>query len=111
MACPPVGVLPPGTTLPRLQGDATLSAHLATCFGPGSLSATEKAAKRWLGDNPLNPTISIIRLWGVIAAYRRAARRGRWSKALVRHGADPREALAGVLGVPSADIRVRDRPE
>jgi len=31
-----------------------------------------------------------------------------WSKALVRHGADPREALAEVLGVPAEDIRVRD---
>jgi len=30
-----------------------------------------------------------------------------WSKALVRHGADPRVALAGVLGVPAGDIRVR----
>ena len=32
-----------------------------------------------------------------------------WSKALVRHGADPRPALAWVLGV-SGDIRVKDRP-
>ena len=32
----------------------------------------------------------------------------RWSKALVRHGAEAREALAGVLGVPAADIRVRE---
>jgi hypothetical protein len=30
------------------------------------------------------------------------------SKALVRHGADPGEALAGVLGVRAGDIRVRD---
>ena len=28
---------------------------------------------------------------------------------LVRHGADPGEALAGVLGVPAGDVRVRDR--
>jgi hypothetical protein len=34
-----------------------------------------------------------------------------WSRALVRHGAEAREALAGVLGVPAEDIRVRDRPE
>jgi hypothetical protein len=33
------------------------------------------------------------------------------SEALVRHGADPREALAEVLGIPGQDIRVRDRPE
>jgi hypothetical protein len=32
-----------------------------------SLRPTEKAAERWLGNNPLNPLISIIRLWGVIA--------------------------------------------
>jgi hypothetical protein len=44
------------------------------------LWGTEKAAERWLGNNPLNTLISIIRLWGVIGAYRRAGRRGRWSK-------------------------------
>jgi hypothetical protein len=30
------------------------------------------------------------------------------SKALVRHGADPGEALAAVLGVPTEDVRVRN---
>jgi hypothetical protein len=35
-------------------------------------------------------------------------RQRRWSKALVRHGADARSALAAVLGVPAADIGVRD---
>jgi hypothetical protein len=54
---------------------------------------------------------SLIRLWGVIAAYRRAGRRGRWSKALVRLGANPGVALAEVLGVPAGDIRVSDRPK
>jgi hypothetical protein len=34
-----------------------------------------------------------------------------WSKALVRHAADPAEALAEVLGMSAEDIRVRDRPE
>jgi hypothetical protein len=34
-----------------------------------------------------------------------------WSKALVRHGADPVVALAEVLGVATADIRLRERPE
>jgi hypothetical protein len=33
-----------------------------------------------------------------------------WSKAIVRHGVDPRVALAGVLWVPAEDIRIRDRP-
>ena len=34
-----------------------------------------------------------------------------WSKALVRHGADARVALAGVLGVLAGDIRLRDCSE
>jgi hypothetical protein len=111
----------------QLAGDGRLVKALEACeengwealpLTPGELTrlfpelwGTEKAAEHWLGNNPLNPLISIIRLWGVIGAYRRAGRRGRWSKALVRHGADPRVALAGVLGVPAEDIRVRDRPE
>src|SRR5271169_4635395 len=41
-----------------------------------------------------------------IVIQRRACR---WSKALVRHGADARLALAAVLGLPAEDIRVRDR--
>ena len=32
-------------------------------------------------------------------------------QALVRHGADPGLALAGVLDVQAEDIRVRERPE
>ena len=32
----------------------------------------------------------------------------RWSRALVRHGADARLALAAVLGVPAEQIGVRD---
>jgi hypothetical protein len=31
-----------------------------------------------------------------------------WSKALVPHGANVRDALAQVLGVPAGDIRLRD---
>jgi len=31
-----------------------------------------------------------------------------WSKALVRHEADPQTALAAVLGVAAEDIQVRD---
>jgi hypothetical protein len=30
-----------------------------------------------------------------------------WSRALVRHGADGRQAIAGVLGAAAEDIRVR----
>jgi hypothetical protein len=69
---------------------------------------TAKAAERWLGNNPLNPHMSIIRLWGVITAYRPTRRKGRWSKALVRHGVDPRMALAAMLGMPAEDIQVRE---
>jgi hypothetical protein len=39
----------------------------------------------------------------------RSKRRRRWSKALVRHGADPGVALAAVLGVAVEEIRCRDR--
>ena len=111
----------------ELVGDDRLAEALEICdengwealpLEPGELTrlfpelwGTEKAAERWLGNNPLNPLISIIRLWGVIAAYRRAARRGRWSKALVRHGADPTSALAAVLGMLAGDVRVRVSPE
>ena len=37
-------------------------------------------------------------------------RRGQtsWSKALVRHGAEARAAIAAVLGLPAEDIGVRD---
>ena len=35
----------------------------------------------------------------------------RWSKALVRHGTDPRMALAAVLGLAPEDIQVRDSPD
>jgi hypothetical protein len=108
----------------QLVGDGKLAAALGTCEEKGwdalplapqelthlfpELWGTEKAAEGWLGNNPLNPLISIIRLWGVIHLYRPKGRRGKWSRALVRHGTDPVEALAGVLGVPIDDIRVRD---
>jgi hypothetical protein len=111
----------------ELVGDDRLEEALALCEGKGwdalplapeklselfpELWGTAKAAERWLGNNPLNPSTSIIRLWGVIHFYRPTGRRGKWSKALVRHGADPGEALAGVLGAPAEDIRIRDRPE
>ena len=35
-------------------------------------------------------------------------RQRRWSKALARHGADARSAIAAVLGVPAEQIGVRD---
>jgi hypothetical protein len=111
----------------QLAGDGRLVKALEACeengwealpLAPGELTrlfpelwGTEKAAERWLSKNPLNACISIIRLWGVFVDYRSGRRQRRWSKALVRHGADPAEALVGVLGVPGEEIRVRDRPE
>ena len=35
-------------------------------------------------------------------------RQRRWSKALVRHGADARAAIEAVLGVPAEHVGVRD---
>ena len=83
-----------------------LAARELTRQFPG-LWATERAAEDWAGNNPLNPDISIIRLWGVIHLYRPRGRRGKWSRGLVRHGANPRMALAAVLGVAPEDILLR----
>jgi len=111
----------------ELAGDERLADALAECEERGwdalplsagelwelfpELWSTTKAAEKWLGNNPLNPMEGIIRLWGVIVAYRRRGRPGRRSNAVVRHGADPGAALAGVLGVPAGDIRLRDCSE
>jgi len=70
----------------------------------GSEQAVHEASK-----NPPEAYRDIIRLWGLLA--HRPPGQTRWSKALVRHGADPGVALAEVVGVPAGDIRVRDRPE
>jgi hypothetical protein len=59
------------------------------------------------GKNPPEAYRDIIRVWGVLKTYRPSGQTS-WSKALVRHGADARLALAGVLGLPAEDIRVRD---
>jgi hypothetical protein len=69
-----------------------------------------KAAERWIVKNPPEAYRDIIRVWGVLNDYRPLGQTS-WSKALVRHGADPGVALAGVLGVGAGDIRMRDRPE
>jgi hypothetical protein len=113
-------------TWKQLTGDRRLSNALAECDEGGwdalplaarelcrlfpSLWATSKAAKRWLEKEPLNAHRDIIRVWGLLHEYRPPAQTS-WSKALVRHGTDPRAALAGVLGVGAEDIRVRDCPE
>jgi hypothetical protein len=64
-------------------GDDRLEEALALCeengwdalpLAPESMTelfpelwGTAKAAERWLGNNPLNPVISIIRLWGLLS--------------------------------------------
>jgi hypothetical protein len=70
------------------------------------LWGTERAAENWLRKNPLTPSISIIRVWGVLNTYRPKGQTS-WSKALVRDGADAGLALASVLGVPAEDVQVR----
>ena len=57
--------------------------------------SSPKAAERWLAKNPPEAHRVIIRVWGLLTI---AVQRS-WSKALVRHGADPRLALAAVRGV------------
>jgi len=66
----------------------------------------QREGKRWTAKNPLEAIRDIIRVWGVLNDYRPQGQT-RWSKALVRHGADARSAIAAVLGLSAADIRVR----
>jgi hypothetical protein len=107
----------------ELVGDGRLARVLEACeengwealpLAPEKLSellpeiwGTEDAAEAWLRKNRLNPLISIIRLWAVFVDYK-PRRQRRWSRALVRHGADPRMALARVLDLSPADIQVRE---
>ena len=109
-------------TWKQLIGDHRLSDALAECdargwdalpLAPRQLSRlfpdlwdTEKAAERWIAKNPPEAYRDIIRVWGVLNTYRPPGQT-RWSKALVRHGADARVALATVLGVPAEGILVR----
>jgi hypothetical protein len=68
---------------------------------------TRKAAERWIAKNPPEVYSSLIRVWGVLKTYRPPGQTS-WSRALVRHGADPRMALAAVLGIAAGDIQVRE---
>jgi hypothetical protein len=88
--------------------DALPLAAKKLCWLFPRLWDTEKAAERWIAKNPPEAYRDMIRVWGVLNTYRPPGQT-RWSKALVRHGADARVALATVLGVPAEDIRVRDR--
>jgi hypothetical protein len=47
---------------------------------------------------------------GVFVDYKHQRQR-RWSKALVRHGADAREAIAAVLRLSAGDLVTRDHAE
>ena len=62
-----------------------------------NLWATKKAGERWTVKNPPRAYRDIIRVWGVLNTYRPPGQTS-WSKALVRHGADPGAALAGCWG-------------
>ena len=82
----------------ELVGDGRLARALEACEENGwealplaaeplsdllpELWSTPKAAERWMGNNPLNPNISIIRLWGVIHLYRPQGRRPLCPRAL-----------------------------
>jgi hypothetical protein len=110
-------------TWKQLFGDRRLSDALAKCDARGwdalrsaprelcrlipCLWPSAKAAERWIAKNPLKAHSNSIRVWGVLNAYRPTGQTS-WSKALVRHGANARMALSGVLGLPAEDIRVTD---
>jgi len=97
----------------QLTGDRRQSDALAECDEKGwdalplaakelqrllpNLWGTKKAAERWLAKNPPEANGEIIRVWGVLNTYRPPGQTS-WSKALVRHGADPGAALAGCWG-------------
>jgi hypothetical protein len=108
----------------QLAGDSRLADALAACEENGwkalSLAAaklselfpelwpTARAVEGWLRKNPLNPSISIIRLWGVLVDYK-PRRQRRWSRALVRDGANAGPAIGDVLGLSAEDLVMRDR--
>ena len=91
-------------TWKQLIGDRRLSDALAECDARGwdapplaakklcwlfpHLWDTEKAAEHWARKNHPEAYRGIIRVWGVLNTYRPPGQT-RWSKALVRHGADP----------------------
>jgi hypothetical protein len=110
-------------TWKQLTGDRRLSDALAEWDAKGwdalplapkelsppfpALRQTAKAAERWTAKNPPEAIRDIIRVCGVLNSYRPIGQT-RWSRALVRYGADAQLAIAGVLGVPAEDIGVRD---
>ena len=66
---------------------------------------TENAAEHWAKKKPSDASRN--NRVGVLNTYRPRRQTG-WSRALVRHGADAREANAAVLGVRAEQIGVRD---
>jgi hypothetical protein len=107
----------------QLVGDNRLVEALAVCDEQGwdalPLAAkeltrlfpevwrTRKAAEDWRRKNPLNSLVSVIRVWGVLNTYRPPGQTS-WSKAVVRHEADPRIALSAVLRLPAEDIQLKE---
>jgi len=67
-----------------------------------ALWQTAKAAERWTAKNPPEAIRDIIRVWGVLNTYRPQGQTS-WSRALVRQGADAREVIAHVLGLPAEE--------
>ena len=114
---------PPPPRWKELTGDRRLGDALAECDAESwdalplaakeltrlfpNLWETAKAAERWTAKNPPEAYTDTIRVWGVLNTYRPPGQT-RWSRALVRHGADACLALAAVLEVPAEDIRVRE---
>ena len=65
---------------------------------------TAKAAERRLAKNPPEVIRDIIRVWGVLNSYRPRGQTS-LSRALVRHGAEARAAIAACLGCPLGTLR------
>src|SRR5215472_5038957 len=72
-----------------------------TVYSPNS-GRRRRLPVAWLEKDPLKAYRDIIRVGGLLNTYRPPGQTS-WSKALVRHGAEPRMALAEVLGVSPED--------
>jgi hypothetical protein len=76
---------------------------------PVSAAMANRESRRALDcEEPPEAIRDIIRVWGVLNTYRPKGQTS-WSKVLVRHGAEAREAIAAVLGMPAEDIVVREQ--
>ena len=108
---PPQNLAPVSFSKPQAgQGNGKAAPHwaqkrLVAAFSAMQLEQRIGAPGREAILRQHNPSKS-----GVEAEGRRPARRAGHG-ALVRHGADPRAALAGALWVSAEDIRVKDSPD